>query len=39
VQVWTVILLIDASMDSYLIDRCMYGELLDRLMQLCTASA
>jgi len=39
VQVLTVILLIDASMDSYWIDRCMHGYLLDRLIQLFTGSA
>ena len=31
--VWTVTGQTDASMESYWIDRCCYGQLLDRLMK------
>ena len=37
-QVWTVTGLIDAGIDSYWIDRCRYGQLLDRIVQVWTVT-
>ena len=37
-QVWTVTGQTDAGMYSYWIDRCWYGELLDRMMQVWTVT-
>ena len=37
-HVWTVTGQTDAGMDSYWIDRCWYGQLLDRLLQVWTVT-
>ena len=37
-QVWTVTGQTDADIDSYWIDWCRYGQLLDRLMEVWTVT-